>query len=116
MSQFTRYANNLWARLSSAARRRLRRLTELAHSNLVTGTLAGFPRSRAQLLADACVPCIIHQPLIVRGRNTETPRLAGRERLSLMFLARWIPNWKQVLQSIQPDTLLRWPQEGFRLF
>ena len=39
-----------------------------------------------------------------------------RERMSLVFLARWIPNWKQVLQIIQPDTLLRWHREGFRLF
>jgi putative transposase len=36
--------------------------------------------------------------------------------LSLLFLARWVPSWKQVLQIIQPDTLLRWHREGFRLF
>jgi putative transposase len=36
--------------------------------------------------------------------------------LSLIFIARWVPNWKQVLQIIQPDTLLRWHREGFRLF
>jgi putative transposase len=33
-----------------------------------------------------------------------------------MFLARSVPNWKQILQFIQPDTLLRWHCEGFRLF
>ena len=36
--------------------------------------------------------------------------------MSLVFLAHWVPNWKQVLQIIQPDTLLRWHREGFRLF
>jgi putative transposase len=36
--------------------------------------------------------------------------------LSLVVLAHWVPNWKQVLQIIQPDTLLRWHREGFRLF
>ena len=57
LSQLSRCAKNLWARLSSAAHQRLRRLTEPARPNLVTGTLADLPRSRAELLADACVPC-----------------------------------------------------------
>jgi putative transposase len=113
LSQLTRYAKNLWARLSSAARQLLRRLTEPARSNLVTGTLADLPRSRAQLLAENA---LLRQQLIVLGRNTKTPRLAWRERVWLVFLARWVPNWKQVLQIIQPDTLLRWHREGFRLF
>ena len=33
-----------------------------------------------------------------------------------MSVARWIQNWKQTLQIVQPDTLLRWHREGFRLF
>ncbi len=57
LSQLTRCAQNLWARLSSAANQFFRRLTKPARPNLVTGTLADLPRSRAQLLADACVPC-----------------------------------------------------------
>ena len=113
LSQLTRCAKNLWARLSSAARHLLRRLTVPARSNLVTGTLADLPRSRAQLLAENA---LLRQQLIVLGRNTKTPRLTWRERLSLVFLARWVPNWKQVLQIIQPDTLLRWHREGFRMF
>jgi transposase InsO family protein len=113
LSQLTRCAKNLWARLSSAAHQLLRRLTEPAHPNLVTGTLADLPRSRAELLAENA---LLRQQLIVLRRNTKTPRLTWRERLSLVFLARWVPNWKQVLQIIQPDTLLRWHREGFRLF
>jgi putative transposase len=46
----------------------------------------------------------------------KTPRLTWRERLSLLFLTRWVSNWQQTLQIIQPDTLLRWHREGFRLF
>jgi putative transposase len=45
----------------------------------------------------------------------KTPRLTWRECLSLLFLARWIPDWKQVPQIFNPDTLLRWHREGFRL-
>src|SRR5664279_3520474 len=113
LSQLTRCAKNLWARLSSAARQFFRRLTEPARPNLVTGTLADLPRSRAQLIVENA---LLRQQLIVLRRNTKTPRLTWRERLSLVFLARLVPNWKQVLQIIQPVTLLRWHREGFRLF
>ncbi len=113
LSQLTRCAKNLWSRLSSAANQLLRRLTQPARPNLVTGTLADLPRSRAELLAENA---LLRQQLIVLGRRTKRPRLTWEERLSLLFLARWVPNWKQILQIIQPDTLLRWHREGFRLF
>jgi putative transposase len=59
---------------------------------------------------------LLRQQLLVLRRNTKAPRLTWRERLSQLFLAHWVPNWKQVLQIIRPDTLLRWRREGFRLF
>jgi len=43
LSQLTRCAKNLWARLSSAASQFLRCLTKPARPNLVTGTLAELP-------------------------------------------------------------------------
>jgi hypothetical protein len=113
VSQLTRYAKNLWARLSLAANQFWRLLNQPARPNLVTGTLADLPRSRAELLAENA---LLRQPLIVLRRSTKAPRLTWRERLSLLFLGRWVPNWRQVLQIIQPDTLLRWHREGFRLF
>jgi putative transposase len=82
----------------------LRQYPEPARPNLVTGTLADLPRSRAELLAENA---LLHQQLIVLRRRTKTPRLTWRERLSLLFLARWVLHWKQVLQIITPDTLLR---------
>jgi putative transposase len=112
LSQLTRCAKNLWARLSSAASQLYRRLTAPARPNLVTGTLADLPRSRTELLAENA---LLRQQLIVLRRRTKTPRLTWRERLSLLLLARWVPNWKQVLQIIQPDTLLSWHREGIRL-
>jgi len=112
-AKLTRCAKNLWARRSSAASQLLRRLTEPARPNLVTGTLADLPRSQAELLVENA---LLRQQLIVLRRRTKTPRLTCRERLSLLFLARWVPNWKQVRQIMQPDTLLPWYRDGFRLF
>jgi putative transposase len=59
---------------------------------------------------------LLRQPLIVLHRQVKTPRLTGRDRLSLFVLARLVPNWKRVVQIVQPDTLLRWHRAGSRLF
>src|ERR1700730_820175 len=99
LSQLTRCAKNLLSRLSSVVNQLFRRLTEPAHPNLVTGTLADLPRSRAELLAENA---LLWQQLIVLRRRTKTPRLTWPERLSLIFLARWVPNWKQVVEIIKP--------------
>ena len=71
-----------------------RRLAKPARPSLLTGTLADLPRSRAELLAENA---LLRQQLIVLRRHTKTPRLTWSERMSLIFLARWVPNWKQVL-------------------
>jgi putative transposase len=113
LSQITRCAKKLLSCLSSAAKQLFRRITQPARSNIMTGTLADLPRSRAELLAENV---LLPQQLIVLHRRMKTLRLTWRERLSLLFLARWVPNWKQVLQIIKPDTLLRWHREGYRLF
>ena len=81
LSQLTRGARSLWARLSTAASQFFRRLTKPARPNLVTGTLADLPRRRAELLAENV---LLRQQLIVLGRNRKTSRLTWRERLSLL--------------------------------
>ena len=93
----------------SFANQSLRRLTKPARPNLVNCTLVDLARQRAELLAENA---LVRQHLVVLRRYPKTPRLTWLERLSLIFLARWIPNWKQALQIIQPDTLLRWHREG----
>jgi transposase InsO family protein len=75
--------------------------------------LADLPRSRADLLAENA---FLRQQRAVRHRQTKTPRLAWRDRLSLLLLAPWVPNWQSILQIVQPQTVLRWHREGFRLF
>jgi hypothetical protein len=113
LSQLKRYAKHVWSRLISVANQLFRCITEPARPSLITGTLADLPRSRAQLLAENA---LWRQQLTVLHRRTKTPRLTWKARLSLLFLAHGVPSWKQVLQLIQPDTLLRWHREGYRLF
>jgi putative transposase len=111
--QLIHLAKRIWDPLAKAAHQLFRRVTQPALSNPLTGTLADLPRSRAQLLAENA---FLRQQLAVLHRQTKTPRLAARDRPSLLLLAPWGPNWKSILQIVQPDTLLRWHRAGFRLF
>ena len=95
LSQIKRFTTNMFSRLTSAANRLFRRITQPASANMVTGTLADLPRSRTELLAENA---LLRQQLIVLNRRNKTPRLTWRERLSPLFLAGWVPHWKQVLQ------------------
>ena len=108
--QLTRFAKRLWTRLSTAAHQLFRHLTQPASSHVVTGTLTDLPRRRSELLAENT---LLRQQPIVLHRQVKMPHLTGRDRLSLLFLARWVPNWKQVPQIVQTETLLRWYRAGF---
>jgi len=81
LSQLSRFAKRLWARLSTVTNQFFRRLTQPASPNLVTGTLADLPRRRSELLAENA---LLRQQLIVLHRQVETPRLTWRDRLSLL--------------------------------
>ena len=81
LSQLTRFAKRLWARLSTAAHQVFRHLTQPASSNLVTGTLADLPRRRSELVVENA---LLRQQLIVLHRQVKTPRLTWRDRLSLL--------------------------------
>ena len=105
LSRPTRFAKRLRHRLAHAANQRCRRVPQPAHSNLVTGTLADRPGSRAGLLAENAR---LGQQLVVLHRQTKTPGLSWRDRLSVLLLTACRSNWKSILHSLQPETLLRW--------
>jgi putative transposase len=44
------------------------------------------------------------------------PACTHRDRIFLVLLARAVRAWKQALFLVQPETLLRWHREAFRLF
>jgi putative transposase len=44
------------------------------------------------------------------------PACTKTDRVLLVLLARVVRTWKQVLFIVQPDTLLRWHCELFRLY
>ncbi len=82
-------------------------------TSLVLGTFADLTRGKAELLAENALPR--HQLLILH-RQVKRPAYRKRDRLLLVFLARMVRTWKDALFLVQPETLLRWHRELFRLF
>jgi putative transposase len=82
-------------------------------TSLVLGTLADLTRDKAELVAENA---LLRQQLIILRRQVKRPVYRKRDRLFLVLLARMVRTWKQALFLVQPETLLRWHRELFRLF
>jgi transposase InsO family protein len=59
---------------------------------------------------------ILRQQLIVLNRQAHRPRLTNNDRVRLVILSRFTNFWQQALHIVQPDTLLRWHRELFRIY
>ena len=55
-----------------------------------------------------------HQIVILR-RKFPHPRITMFDRLRFLIAAAVLPTWRRALAIVQPETLLRWHREGFRL-
>jgi transposase InsO family protein len=59
---------------------------------------------------------LLRQQLITLKRQVKRPACTKRDRILLVLLARAVRAWKQTLFIVQPETLLRWHRELFRLY
>jgi putative transposase len=82
-------------------------------TSIVLGTLADLTRGKSELLAENAL--LRHQLIILR-RQLKRPVYRKSDRFLLVVLARMVRTWKQALFLVQPETLLRWHRELFRLF
>ena len=78
----------------------------------VAGALGDLARTKAELLAENA---LLRQQLVVLRRQIKRPALTPADRLRLVLLARLARGWQAALLIVQPDTLLRWHRQGFRL-
>jgi putative transposase len=76
------------------------------------GAAADLVRSKADLIAENA---LLRQQLIILHRHSKCPQLNNFDRIKLRVLARATPLWKTALLIVQPDTLLHWHRELFRL-
>jgi putative transposase len=82
-------------------------------SSLPLGTLADLGRSKSELIAENA---LLRVPLIMLKRQVKRPVCTKADRILLVLLARAVRAWKQALVIVQPETLLRWHREAFRLY
>lgn len=75
--------------------------------------LRGVFRNRAELAAENLA---LRQQLAILQQKSKTPRLRRRDRIFWSLLSRIWPDWRSALLIVQPDTVVRWHREGFRLF
>jgi putative transposase len=96
-----------WAR---AFRARLRPCVEASDAAAI---VLDAVRPRRQLVIENAL--LRHQINILR-RKSPHPRLTTLDRVRLLFASVALPAWRRALAVVQPDTLLRWHRDGFRLF
>jgi putative transposase len=97
--------------LARALRQRLITTTKPAEQGVVAGTVADLVRGRPALVAENA---FLRQQLLVLGRSVKRPRCTPTDRAVLVLLASRMKAWRQALLVVQPETLLRWHQQGFR--
>jgi putative transposase len=81
--------------------------------SLMLGTLTDLARSKPELVAENA---LLRQQLIILRRQVKRPACTKTDRMLLVLLARMVRTWKQALLMVQPETLLRWHRQGFKLF
>jgi putative transposase len=58
----------------------------------------------------------LRQQLAVLRRKVKRPKITRGDRLFWLWLSRLWTGWRSTLAIVEPETVLRWHQEGFRLF
>jgi transposase InsO family protein len=76
------------------------------------GVAVDVVRRRRELIIENAM--LRHQIVILR-RKSPHPRLTAFDRLRLLVAAAVLPTWRRALAIVQPETVLRWHREGFRM-
>ena len=82
-------------------------------TSLLLATLTDQARSKSELVAENA---LLRQQLIILRRQVKRPACTKTDRMLLVLLARMVHTWKQALFIVQPETLLRWHHQGFKLY
>lgn len=108
VSQAIRVGHHLWSRLQ----RRVVVASKPAGPSLVVDTLSDLPRSKPQLIAENA---LLRQQLLILRRSVKRPRCTPADRFLLVLLASRVRAWRHALLIVQPETVLRWHRDAFRL-
>ena len=98
--------------LRSNVKQHLRRWTKPDNQSLALNAILDLTRTKSELVLENA---LLRQQLIVLQRHVKRPALSWRDRALFVFIASKLPTWKTALMIVQPDTLLRWHRDLFRL-
>ena len=70
-------------------------------------------RTRTELAAENLA---LRQQLAALHRQSKRPRLKKRDRIFWVWFSRLFRKWRSVLVIVQPATVIRWHQQGFKLY
>jgi hypothetical protein len=76
-------------------------------------TLARLFRDRRDLMVENL---LLRHQLHVALRSHPRPDLKTRDRFFWLVIRRLVPDWKQHLILVQPETVVRWHRQGWRLY
>ncbi len=106
------HLRQLASRTLAIVRARIVRRTTPTTPVPASGLLADLVRSKRDLLLENA---LLRQQLLVLRRQTKRPRLTATDRGLLVLLASRLGTWASALIIVQPETVLRWHRQGFRL-
>ena len=58
----------------------------------------------------------LRQQLAIMKRHIKRPAIRARDRIFWVIVSNLWKGWKNALIVVQPDTVIRWHRNGFRLF
>jgi putative transposase len=80
----------------------------------IAGVVADLFRSKEDLVVENAY---LRQQVIVLKRQIKgRPALTPHDRRVLVLLASQLKGWQAALHLVQPETVLKWHREGFRLY
>lgn len=80
---------------------------------LILALVRSLVRDRSELAAENLA---LWQQLVVLREKTKRPSLRQRDRIFWAILSKIWSNWRSALLIVQPETVICWHRQGFRIF
>ncbi len=81
--------------------------------HMIVVWLRGLVRDQADLATENLA---LRQQLSVLTERKRRPRLSWRDRILRVWMSRLWAGWRSCLVMVQPETVVRWHRQGFRLY
>jgi hypothetical protein len=58
----------------------------------------------------------LRQQVTMLRQSVKRPRATVTDRMFWILFSRYVDDWRKLLHSLHPDTVVRWHRQGFRLY